>query len=82
MLTKMRDYKTSATSTIIDHGAGVVTSVLRDGYLGALNIFHSDPTNAFRRLETVLTITSTCTSALFNGAFRLRQFRQTLQPST
>ena len=67
MLTKMRDYKTSASSTLVNHGAGVVTSVLRDGYLGSVSIFHSDATNAFKRLETVATITSMCTAAPFNG---------------
>ena len=67
VLTKMRDYRTSATSTVVEHGMGVATSVVRDGYLGVVNIEQSDVTNALRRLETVATITSTCKSALLSG---------------
>ena len=65
MMTKMRDYRTSATSTVVDHGEEVVTSVLRDGYVSGLSIFHTDATNAFKRTETVVTISSTCVASVF-----------------
>ena len=67
VLTKMRDYKSRAISNAVDHGDGVATIVLRDAYMGPLFISYPDATNAFKRLETILTITSTCTSALLMG---------------
>ena len=67
MLAKMGTYRTSATSRLINDGHDVVTSVLRDGYVGETQISDSDVTNAFRRLETVVSIASSCTSTFLKG---------------
>ena len=67
MMVKMRDYRNTDTSTATDRGVGAVTSVVRDGYLRAVFIVDSDATNAFKHLETVVTITSTCTSVEYEG---------------
>ena len=50
-----------------------MTLIIRDGYLGQLNILHSDASNAFKRVETVVTIASTCTSAQLMGRAFVRR---------
>ena len=67
VLAKMTAFRSSATSTVVGHGNAVATSLVRDGYLGATVIVLNDVTNALERLETVVTITSTCTIASFSG---------------
>ena len=71
MLAKMTAFRTSATSRIVDSTTGAVaTSVLRDGYLGQIDIVRTDVTNAFEHLETVVTITSNCSTALISGPLK------------
>ena len=67
LLNRMRDYRTSATSRLVDGGHGVVTSVIRDGYLDVTHIMDGDGTNALKRLETVATIFTSCSSGPFSG---------------
>ena len=69
VLAKMRIYGSTSivTSTVTDGGAAVTTSVVRDGYLRPVITVHSDASNAFARVETVATITSTCTYDTFVG---------------
>ena len=69
ILAKMRDFRTSATSILADDGHSVVASIVRDGYVGTTTIVDNDISNAFKRLETVITITSTCTSLVFLGPY-------------
>lgn len=67
VLTRMRDYRTSSTSRRSTDGREVVTSVLRDGYLGVTSIRDNDLTNAFKRLETVVSVSSSCTATVAEG---------------
>ena len=67
VLNKMRDYRTSATSRLTDGGRTVATSVIRDGYVDVTHMMDGDNTNAFKRVETVATISTTCTSGPFSG---------------
>ena len=67
LLNRMRDFRTSATSRLVEGGHGVETSVIRDGYLDVTHIMDGDTTNALKRLETVATISTSCTSGPFSG---------------
>ena len=67
VMTKMGYYRTSATSKLAGSGHSVMTSVLRDGYLENTRTVDGDVTNAFKRLETVASVSSSCTSSPFEG---------------
>lgn len=61
-LSQMGRYSSSANSILVNNN--VITNVVRDGYLVETYVVDGDTSNSFKRIETVATISTNCTTQM------------------
>ncbi len=68
MLAKMRDFRNNGNVTLAEDNRGSITTVvIRDGYVLSGVTRNNDATNAFTRLETVVTVETNCSGSLYSN---------------